>query len=112
MLTRTEEMLLLTVCRLQDDAFGLSIRDELEALTGRSFSVGGVYTPLDRLVSKKLLKTESAPGDEQRMGRPRRRYCITQQGMRALSEVRALQESMWTGLPEHILGKISMVRTP
>ncbi|MEM6648461.1 MAG: helix-turn-helix transcriptional regulator [Bacteroidota bacterium] len=70
LISRTEELLLLVVCRLQADAYGLNIRDEVEAVSGKRFSVGGVYVPLDRLVRKGMLKTEKGAATAERMGRP------------------------------------------
>ncbi len=100
LITRTEEMLLLIVCKLQDDAFGLSIRVEMEALTGKRYSVGGIYVPLDRLVRKGFLKTEDGRPTPERMGRPRRLYKITPSGMAMLREARRVHEAMWGGLPD------------
>jgi PadR family transcriptional regulator PadR len=72
LITRTEEMLLLAVCRLQEEAFGLNIRQEVEAIMGKRYSVGGIYVPLDRLVGKGFLTTEAGRPTAERLGRPRR----------------------------------------
>ncbi len=106
MISRTEEMLLLAVCRLQADAFGLNIRKEMQAVTGKRYSVGGIYTPLDRLVNKGLLKTEDGLPTEARMGRPRRLYRISSAGLEALREAREQHEAMWEGLPKLVLDKL------
>lgn len=106
MLTRTEEILLLSVARLQDEAFGLTIRKDVEAVTGKRYSVGGIYVPLERLVKQGLLKTESEKGSADRMGRPRKRFVITSAGVAALSDVRALQASMWKGLPDVLADRL------
>ena len=100
LITRTEEMLLLTVCKLQDDAFGLSIREKVEAITGKRYSVGGIYVPLDRLVRKGLLTTEDGKPTPERMGRPRRLYKITPDGLAMLREARRVHEAMWASLPD------------
>ncbi len=107
LLSRTEEMLLLVVCRLQADAYALDIRREVEDLTGQHFSVGGIYVPLDRLVKKGLLLTEAGSTTEGRQGRPRKRYQITDSGLKALSEIKALSGSMWGGMPEALLRKLT-----
>ncbi|MEM1093137.1 MAG: PadR family transcriptional regulator [Bacteroidota bacterium] len=109
LISRTEELLLLVVCRLQADAYGLNIRDEVEAVSGKRFSVGGVYVPLDRLVRKGMLKTEKGAPTAERMGRPRKRYIITNQGLAMLREARAMHDAMWTGLPEHIATQLRLV---
>ena len=100
LITRTEEMLLLVVCSLQDDAFGLSIREEVEVITGKRYSVGGIYVPLDRLVRKGFLMTEEGKSTPERMGRPRRLYKITPDGLAMLREARRVHEAMWASLPD------------
>ena len=105
-ISRTEEMLLLVVCRLQEEAFGIHIRKEVEAITGKRYSVGGIYVPLDRLVRKGLLITEEGKPTPERLGRPRRLYKISPDGLAALREARALHETLWTALPELIVEKL------
>ena len=111
MLSRTEEIILLSVCRLQSGAFGLTIRRDVEQVTGRRHSVGGIYVPLERLVKKGYLSTESESGSADRLGRPRRLFSISPEGLRALSEVHALNQSVWSGLPDPILNKLNLSRS-
>ena len=108
LISRTEEMLLLAVCRLQEEAFGLTIRKEVEAATGKRYSVGGIYVPLDRLVGKGLLTTEEGLPTEERLGRPRRRYRITPDGLATLREVQRVHERLWSGLPDAIAQQLRM----
>ncbi len=108
LLTRTEEMLLLTVCKLQDDAAGMQIRKAMEAVTGRRYSIGGIYVPLDRLVQKGLLRAyEQAPTPE-RGGRRKRVYEITAAGLAALREVRQVEQALWSGLPAGVSLKLGL----
>ncbi|NKB87080.1 MAG: PadR family transcriptional regulator [Acidobacteria bacterium] len=97
-----EQMLLWAVLRLDDRAYGLAVRDELEATAGRSVARGAVYTTLDRLVRKGYLESWLADADESRAGRPRRYFRITPDGQRALREARAAFESLWTGLEDAV----------
>ncbi len=108
LITRTEEMLLLVVCKLQDDAFGLTIRQEVEAITGKRYSVGGIYVPLDRLVRKRFLTTQDGKPTPERMGRPRRRYQITAEGLAMLREARRVHEAMWASLPELVVQQLRL----
>lgn len=108
LITRTEEMLLLVVCRLQDEAFGLTIRQEVEAITGKRYSVGGIYVPLDRLVRKGFLTTEDGRPTAERLGRPRRLYRVTSSGLAVLREARRVHEAMWSSLPELVLQKLQI----
>lgn len=106
LLSRTEEVLLIAACRLGQEAFALNIKDEVQSLTGKDFSIGGIYVPLDRLVRKGYLRTREEMGPADRQGRPRRVYEITPQGVAALSEVRELNRALWTALPEPLVGKL------
>lgn len=106
-LTRTEEMLLLAVCKLQTDAFGINIRKTVEQLTGKRYSVGGIYVPLDRLVKRGLLTSEEGYATAERMGRPKRLYRVSAAGFASLRETRDLHEAMWSSLPEAALNRLS-----
>ena len=97
-----EQLLLLAVLRLDADAYGLDIARELEVRAGRSVSRGALYTSLDRLEDKGLLKWKSAIGCDARGGLPRRLYSVTPAGVAALRECRSTLQRMWRGL-EHVL---------
>ncbi len=99
-LSRTEELLLLSVWKLQENAYGLSIRKQFSELIGKDMSVGAVYIPLERLKKKGLLSSWESEPTEKRGGRSKRFYTLTQQGVAALSAVKALQDKAWSGLPE------------
>ena len=108
LLTRTEEMLLLTVCKLRDDASGMQIRKALEAVTGKRYSIGGIYVPLDRLVKKGLLRAHERGPTSERGGRRKRVYEVTATGLAALREVRQVEEALWSGLPEGVSLKLGL----
>jgi len=108
MLSRTEEIILLSVCRLQSDAFGLGIRQDVESVTGKRHSIGGIYVPLERLIKKGYLTSESESGPAERLGRPRKRFVITSNGLTALSELRSFSKTIWSGLPEQISTKLNL----
>ena len=97
-----EQLLLLAVLRLDSDAYGLDIARELEARAGRSVSRGALYTSLDRLEAKGLLRWKSAVGTDARGGLPRRLYTVTPAGLAALRECRTTLQRMWRGL-EYLL---------
>lgn len=92
-----EQVVLLAVVHLGEDAYGASIRREIEARGGRAVTIGAAYATLDRLVDKGYLKTrEGEAGD--RGGQPRRFFTITPNGVTALEDARALQARMWRGV--------------
>jgi DNA-binding PadR family transcriptional regulator len=97
-----EQLLLLAVLRLDADAYGLDIARELEARAGRSVSRGALYTSLDRLEDKGLLRWRVAAGTPARNGLPRRLYSVTPAGVTALRASRDTLRRMWQGL-DHLL---------
>lgn len=103
-LSRMEELILLSVWRLQNDAYGLQIRTNLSELVEQELSVGAVYVPLKRLKKRGYLSSwDSEPTDE-RGGRTKRFYKLTKKGVRALQQVKTVQENAWSGLPDLGLG--------
>jgi PadR family transcriptional regulator len=89
-----EQVVLLAVARLGDEAYGMRIRQEIEDRAGRSASIGAVYATLDRLQTKNYLRAR----DESAGGRARRFFVITPAGIEALEAARDLQTRMWSGL--------------
>jgi DNA-binding PadR family transcriptional regulator len=76
-----EYLLLAAAVRLGDDAYGASIRQEIEAATKRTCSVGALYTTLDRLETKGLVKTWMGEATPQRGGRAKRMVRVTVKGV-------------------------------
>lgn len=95
LLSRTEEMLLLMICKLGEGAYAMRIREEVQQLTGKVYSIGGIYVPLDRLVKKGYATMHDEMDSPERPGRPRRRFEITMEGLQALREIRQLETEMW-----------------
>lgn len=97
-----EQMVLWTVLRLDDEAYGLGVRDELERRVGRNLGRGAVYTTLDRLVNKGYLESWLGDASEQRRGRARRYFRVTAAGKAALGEARRAFITCWSGLESQI----------
>ena len=95
-----EQLLLLAILRLGDEAFGAEIARELEQRAGRSVSRGHLYTSLDRLEDKGLLRWHLASGTAIRDGLPRRLYTVTPSGLAALRAARGVLRRMWRGLED------------
>jgi len=98
LLGRTEEILLLTIWRLQNDAYGVSIRAELNSRTNKEWSLGAIYAPLHRLEQKELVSTRFGDPGSKRGGRRTVLYSLTRSGKQALLDIKAVQDSLWTGL--------------
>ena len=94
-LSRTEEMILLAVYALGNKAYGLAIREHLNNLSEKRFSVGAIYVPLERLKEKGMLSSHEAEPTPERGGRSKRYYRLTLKGEEALEEIRALHYLLW-----------------
>jgi DNA-binding PadR family transcriptional regulator len=93
-----EQIVLLAVARLGEQAYGMAIRTEIEQRAGRRASIGAVYATLERLVAKGLARETDVAGGGERSGLARRFYAVTSRGRAALQDARALQTRMWAGL--------------
>jgi len=89
-----EEQVLLAVLRTGDAAYGMTVRREIEEVTGREIAVGATYATLDRLEAKKLVTSRRATVE----GVSRRLFAVTAAGSRALAESRSMRERLWKGV--------------
>jgi PadR family transcriptional regulator, regulatory protein PadR len=89
-----EEQILVAVLRARGDAYGMEIRREIERVTGRDLAIGAVYSTLDRLEAKRLVRSSRTFGE----GPSRRLFEVSAAGARALAETRAMRERLWRGV--------------
>jgi DNA-binding PadR family transcriptional regulator len=89
---------LLAVARLGEDAYGLAVRADLSERTGRDYSVGAVYTTLQRLEDKGFLRSRSSAPLPVRGGRSRRHFSVTAAGSRALRDAERNAAALWAGV--------------
>lgn len=94
-----EEVLLLLVGILGDEAYAFKIAEEFETQTGRSASIGSVHSTLSRLSDKGFLKSEMGEPTAERGGRRKRVYEITAYGERVLKASRDFKVSLWNQYP-------------
>jgi DNA-binding PadR family transcriptional regulator len=99
-LSRAEEMILLAVWRLKDNAYGVSIREELKKMTGREWAFGALFVTLERMAKKDLLRSSLSEPTRERGGRRKRLYRLTLDAVEALKAVRELQRSAWADSPD------------
>ena len=97
-LTRQEELVLLAVFRLKENAYLISIQDHLNHFTGKDWSISSVYIPLSRLEKRNYLKTTIGEVTEKRGGKAIKYYQVTKSGIKALAELEAIYETMWSGV--------------
>ena len=95
-----EQQVLLAVWQRGDSAYGTTVRDELEARTGRDVTQGAVYTTLVRLEKKGLLQSRMSDPTPVRGGKAKRLFTLTAAGRQGLHEARAAMDRLWEGLPE------------
>jgi PadR family transcriptional regulator PadR len=98
-----EQLLLLAILRRREDAYGISIRDEIEDRTGRSASLGAIYTALDRLEEKKFVSSRLGSATAERGGRAKRFYRVEAAGRAAVKESLRATNRMTVGI-EPLLG--------
>lgn len=102
-LSRAEELVLLSVWRLQENAYGVTIRKHIIEMTGTDWSIGAIYVPLDQLTRWGYLEAIKGEPTSERGGRSKRYYKLTREGLEALNQLKQVQENMWSELPKLIL---------
>jgi PadR family transcriptional regulator PadR len=98
-LSRQEELLLLSIWKLEDNAYGVTIREHVTEVTKKYWSIGAVYDVLDRLKHKRLVATVIGEPVKARGGKSKRYYRITPRGHESLEEIRTIQKKTWSDLP-------------
>ena len=93
-----EQMVLLAILRLGNDAYGMEVRQEIQDRTGRDVSYGAVYTTLDRLARKGFVADRMGEPSPERGGRARRYYRVEPRGAEALRSARQAMDFMWEGV--------------
>ncbi len=104
MLSRAEEIILLAILQLGDNAYGISIRDFIREATGSEWSLAQIYDPLNRLTHKGYAHKAKGSPSAERGGRHKCLYTITKEGKEALQEIRQMQDSIWNDVPDKALG--------
>lgn len=104
-LTKTEEILLLSIWRLEDEAYGVRIRQHVSEVIKRQFTYGNLYSSLKQLVLKNYVKKRPGEGVPQRRGRRRIYYSLTSDGLEALRKAQEMNTSLWASIPEYAFEK-------
>ena len=93
-----EQSLLLAIAHLGDNAYGVTIRREIERRTRVDVAIGAIYTSLNRLERKRFVTSTVSEPQPRRRGRPRRHFLITRAGAEALRKSHVRWTRMWKGL--------------
>lgn len=97
-----EEVVILTVGILNNTAYSVAIKDEIEARLTRTVSMGALHTALNRMEDKGYLKSYSGEATEERAGRPRRYFEITALGKKAIQYAKQTRDELWNAIPKAI----------
>jgi PadR family transcriptional regulator PadR len=98
-----EEIVLLTVGVLHGNAYGVTIKDEIEQRLDREVAIGALQVTLRRLESKGFLKSKQGDTNEIRRGRPKLFFEITAYGKKALEYSKESRDELWKALPKLVL---------
>jgi PadR family transcriptional regulator PadR len=93
-----EHVVLLAILRLGDEAYAIPIRQEIEERTGRAVARGALYTALERLETKRCLRSRMSQPVAERGGRSRRYFTVTQTGLAEIRNWRRSMLRLWQGL--------------
>src|SRR5688500_20204187 len=98
-----EEIVILTIGILHKEAYGVSIKKEIESRLSRSVSMGALHTALVRLEDKGYIKSFNGEATEERAGRPKKYFQITALGKRAMTYSKDTREELWKAIPKIVL---------
>ena len=94
-----QEIVLLTIMILEENAYGVSIQDEINDRLSRTISRGALHTALTRLEDKGFLRSKMGEATAVRGGRRKRFYVVTNKGKDALKEAKTLRDQLWRSIP-------------
>ncbi len=94
-----EEVVLLTIAVLREEAYGVSITQEIEKQTDRTVDFSSVHTTLKRLEEKGFLSSTMGGATAQRGGRRKRYFVLTREGYNALRSIQEVRSRLWSLIP-------------
>ena len=98
-----EEIVILTIGILYNEAYGVAIKKEIESRLSRNVSMGALHTALNRLEDKGYVRSHDGEATEERQGRPKRYFQITALGKRAMEYSKATRDELWRAIPKMAL---------
>jgi PadR family transcriptional regulator, regulatory protein PadR len=90
-----EELVLLTIAAIGEQAYGVSIQQDIELRCNRTISIGALHSTITRLEEKGFLKSWVGGATKERGGRSKRYYEVTQAGKKAVTETKSLRDELW-----------------
>lgn len=101
-----EEVVLLVVAACSQDAYGVTIWEQLQEQTGRQITISAVHATLYRLEEKGYLSSQMGGATAERGGRRKRFFTLTAAGSRALLDIQDLRQQLWGAIPP---GKLQLI---
>lgn len=99
-----EELILLLVVMLKEDAYGLAIRSALKDQAKRTVTIGAIHGTVNRLEKKGFVESNMSDATDVRGGRRKRIFTVTASGKKALEKSKDLKVSLWMQIPEFSIG--------
>ena len=104
-LTRKEELIMLAILNLEDNAYLIAIVDHLSKITGKKVSLTSVHIPLSRLDESELITSNYGEATAVRGGRRKKIYSITKLGLEALAEHKRVSDILWENFLDYVSPK-------
>ena len=99
-LSVNEQIFLIAIWWLKDEAYGVKIREKIKQITGRAYTFGTLYNTLDNLAKKGYVNSRSVQILNQAGGNKRVYYTLTKSGLESLRKARKLQKALWKDIEE------------
>lgn len=100
-LTKIEEILLLSIWRLKDEAYGFKIRRHVSEILGKDFTYGNLYSALNQLTKKKYVNKHHGESTPARRGRIRMYYTLSLEGFKSLKYAYKMNQKLWAEIPKY-----------
>ncbi len=91
-----EELVLLTIAALGDDAYGVSVKEDIEKRASRSISIGALHSTITRLEEKGFIESRLGGATQERGGRKKRYFTLTLEGKQGLAKIKNLRDELWS----------------
>ena len=102
-LTKHEELILLAILKLRENAYIVTLRRHIKEITGKSINYGSLCNTLSALIRKKYIKSRESDPQPRQGGRRKVLYSLTAEGKRALKQAYDIQQRAWEGLIDLII---------
>ncbi|MEQ9306269.1 MAG: helix-turn-helix transcriptional regulator [Marinoscillum sp.] len=90
-----EELVLLTIANLSDEAYGVAILEDITQRANRKLSIGALHSTLTRLEEKGYIPSFLGEPTAERGGRRKRYFELTQAAISALNDMKSLRDELW-----------------